>query len=215
VHAALAAKDASALACAHARFPRFARATACVRWCQLYGDASRCSDEAAKRAASGTPGRARGARPDCSGLPTASRAIRRGTVSYDLADLRGYAYYSGMRFGIYAPGAADALVRGGRYDEVGAVFGRNRPAVGFSSRRASELVGVAAGTRPLQAPPSARPGATQDRPAPGHRRGCARPARPWSACCRATAAKSMNSIATASSSSKQGSGKSEPSEFLK
>ena len=30
------------------------------------------------------------------------------------------------------PGAADALLRGGRYDEVGAVFGRNRPAVGFS-----------------------------------------------------------------------------------
>jgi ATP phosphoribosyltransferase regulatory subunit len=37
-----------------------------------------------------------------------------------------------MRFGIYVDGAADALVRGGRYDEVGAVFGRRRPAVGFS-----------------------------------------------------------------------------------
>ena len=54
------------------------------------------------------------------------------SVSFDLADLRGYAYYSGMRFAVYAPGASDALVRGGRYDEVGAVFGRNRPAVGFS-----------------------------------------------------------------------------------
>ena len=54
------------------------------------------------------------------------------SVSFDLADLRGYAYYSGMRFGIYTEGASDALVRGGRYDEVGAVFGRNRPAVGFS-----------------------------------------------------------------------------------
>jgi len=53
-------------------------------------------------------------------------------VSFDLADLRGYAYYSGARFAIYAPGASDALVRGGRYDEVGAVFGRNRPAAGFS-----------------------------------------------------------------------------------
>jgi ATP phosphoribosyltransferase regulatory subunit len=49
-----------------------------------------------------------------------------------LADLRGYAYYSGVRFAIYVPGASDALVRGGRYDEVGAVFGRKRPAVGFS-----------------------------------------------------------------------------------
>jgi ATP phosphoribosyltransferase regulatory subunit len=53
-------------------------------------------------------------------------------VSFDLADLRGYAYYSGAMFSMYAPGACDALARGGRYDEVGAVFGRNRPAVGFS-----------------------------------------------------------------------------------
>jgi ATP phosphoribosyltransferase regulatory subunit len=53
-------------------------------------------------------------------------------VTFDLADLRGYAYYSGPRFAVYVPGAADALVRGGRYDEVGAVFGRKRPAVGFS-----------------------------------------------------------------------------------
>ena len=53
-------------------------------------------------------------------------------VTYDLADLRGYAYYSGARFSIFAAGVSDAVVRGGRYDEVGAVFGRNRPAAGFS-----------------------------------------------------------------------------------
>jgi ATP phosphoribosyltransferase regulatory subunit len=53
-------------------------------------------------------------------------------VGFDLADLSGYAYYSGPRFALYANGASDAIVRGGRYDEVGAVFGRNRPAVGFS-----------------------------------------------------------------------------------
>jgi len=53
-------------------------------------------------------------------------------TTFDLADLRGYAYYSGVRFAIYVKGASDALVRGGRYDEVGAVFGRKRPAVGFS-----------------------------------------------------------------------------------
>jgi ATP phosphoribosyltransferase regulatory subunit len=53
-------------------------------------------------------------------------------VSFDLADLRGYAYYTGMRFSVYARGASDALARGGRYDEVGSVFGRKRPAVGFS-----------------------------------------------------------------------------------
>jgi ATP phosphoribosyltransferase regulatory subunit len=53
-------------------------------------------------------------------------------VGFDLADLGGYAYYSGARFAVYTLGANDAIVRGGRYDEVGAVFGRNRPAVGFS-----------------------------------------------------------------------------------
>ncbi len=53
-------------------------------------------------------------------------------IGYDLSDMSGYAYYSGLRFAVYAPGSVDALARGGRYDEVGAVFGRNRPAVGFS-----------------------------------------------------------------------------------
>ncbi|MDN3923034.1 ATP phosphoribosyltransferase regulatory subunit [Roseateles violae] len=53
-------------------------------------------------------------------------------LGFDLADLRGYAYYSGTRFALYASGSSDAVLRGGRYDEVGAVFGRRRPAVGFS-----------------------------------------------------------------------------------
>ncbi|MCV2355145.1 ATP phosphoribosyltransferase regulatory subunit [Paucibacter sp. B2R-40] len=56
-------------------------------------------------------------------------AIRLG---FDLADMTGYAYYSGVRFALYAEGSSDAVLRGGRYDEVGAVFGRRRPAVGFS-----------------------------------------------------------------------------------
>jgi ATP phosphoribosyltransferase regulatory subunit len=54
------------------------------------------------------------------------------TMGFDLSDMSGYAYYSGVRFAVYAEGSTDALLRGGRYDEVGAVFGRNRPAVGFS-----------------------------------------------------------------------------------
>ncbi|MCV2366786.1 ATP phosphoribosyltransferase regulatory subunit [Roseateles oligotrophus] len=53
-------------------------------------------------------------------------------LGFDLADLTGYAYYSGVRFALYAEGSSDAVLRGGRYDEVGAVFGRRRPAVGFS-----------------------------------------------------------------------------------
>lgn len=53
-------------------------------------------------------------------------------VGFDLADLGGYGYYSGVRFALYTEGCSDAIARGGRYDEVGAAFGRNRPAVGFS-----------------------------------------------------------------------------------
>ncbi|HQQ71488.1 MAG TPA: ATP phosphoribosyltransferase regulatory subunit, partial [Alicycliphilus sp.] len=56
---------------------------------------------------------------------------------------------SGARFAIYTQGASDALVRGGRYDEVGAVFGRNRPAAGFSLD-VKQLVSVVS-PRPLKA----------------------------------------------------------------
>lgn len=53
-------------------------------------------------------------------------------VGVDLADIGGNGYYSGARFAVYAAPWPDAIARGGRYDEVGAVFGRNRPAVGLS-----------------------------------------------------------------------------------
>lgn len=53
-------------------------------------------------------------------------------IGFDLSDLSGYAYYSGSRFAVYAQGCSHAVLRGGRYDEVGAIFGRRRPAVGFS-----------------------------------------------------------------------------------
>ena len=66
-----------------------------------------------------------------SGSACAREAHPRARVGFDLADSSGYAYYSGARFAAYARGASDAIARGGRYDEVGAVFGRNRPAVGF------------------------------------------------------------------------------------
>ena len=79
----------------------------------------------------------------------ASRVVDGGAVnvSFDLADMRGYAYYSATRFAIYGHGAE--LARGGRYDEVGAVFGRNRPAAGFSLDL-KELVNVLP-PRPLKA----------------------------------------------------------------
>jgi ATP phosphoribosyltransferase regulatory subunit len=53
-------------------------------------------------------------------------------VSFDLAELRGYHYHSGMVFAAYAQGYSGPLALGGRYDEVGSAFGRARPATGFS-----------------------------------------------------------------------------------
>jgi len=57
-------------------------------------------------------------------------------VSFDLAELRGYHYHSGVVFDAYCDGASGAasfpVARGGRYDEVGKAFGRARPATGFS-----------------------------------------------------------------------------------
>jgi ATP phosphoribosyltransferase regulatory subunit len=50
----------------------------------------------------------------------------------DLADLRGYAYHSGVMFSAYVDGVPNAVARGGRYDDVGQAYGRARPATGFS-----------------------------------------------------------------------------------
>jgi ATP phosphoribosyltransferase regulatory subunit len=142
VHAALATKDSTELAALTKDFPQPAR-EGLLALINLYGDA-KVLDEAAR------------VLPESALLQQALQHLRwigghveGAKMRFDLADLRGYAYYSGMRFAIYTPGASDALVRGGRYDEVGAVFGRNRPAVGFSLD-VRELVGVAA-TRALKA----------------------------------------------------------------
>ena len=135
VHLALASKDADDLQVLTEPFPEPARAglRALVG---LYGG-SEVLDKAHRML------------PDEPAIRAALADLRwlaghlQGTrVSFDLADLRGYSYYSGVRFSLFAQGARDALARGGRYDEVGAIFGRNRPAVGFSLDVKS-LVGVA------------------------------------------------------------------------
>jgi ATP phosphoribosyltransferase regulatory subunit len=54
-------------------------------------------------------------------------------VSVDLSDLHGYRYYTGANFAAYDAEGTDALVRGGRYDDIGRAFGRARPATGFST----------------------------------------------------------------------------------
>jgi ATP phosphoribosyltransferase regulatory subunit len=53
-------------------------------------------------------------------------------ASFDLAELRGYHYHSGVVFDAYCEGVSGPVARGGRYDEVGKAFGRARPATGFS-----------------------------------------------------------------------------------
>lgn len=53
-------------------------------------------------------------------------------LSFDLADLRGYHYHSGVAFAAYCAGSASAVALGGRYDDFGRTYGRARPATGFS-----------------------------------------------------------------------------------
>lgn len=54
-------------------------------------------------------------------------------IVLDLSELRGYRYKTGLLYAAFAPGLGRELARGGRYDDVGAVFGRARPATGFST----------------------------------------------------------------------------------
>lgn len=130
LHAALADKDASELASLLAAEPGISTASAdgLKALLQLYGDEQVLSD------AEGALKRVPGAQQAIEGMRWLATQMRHlgGDVKlgFDLADLRGYAYYSGTRFAIYGDGAE--LARGGRYDEVGAVFGRRRPAAGFS-----------------------------------------------------------------------------------
>jgi ATP phosphoribosyltransferase regulatory subunit len=142
LYAALAAKDASEIKAITRDCPA-AAAQGLQQLVQLYGDVT-VLDAAAQ------------ALPDSVAIREAldhlrwlARHVEGAAVTFDLSDLRGYAYYSGAQFSLYAPGASDALARGGRYDEVGSVFGRKRPAVGFSLD--IKALSAVAAARPLRA----------------------------------------------------------------
>ena len=129
VCAALAAKDTAALAELTGGFPADIK-RALRRLVSLYGD-----DEVITAARSELPAvpLVHAALDDLQRLADHARqAHPEVRVGFDLADIVGNGYYSGARFAVYVAGSSDAVARGGRYDEVGAVFGRNRPAVGFS-----------------------------------------------------------------------------------
>lgn len=142
IHAALAAKDSSELSALTQDFPPVVH-QGLLALVQLYGD-ERVLLEAEKV----LPPLA-AVREALADLKRLSRHLEGVALSFDLADLPGYAYYTGTRFSIYGPGASDALVRGGRYDAVGAVFGRRRPAAGFSLDIKALVDAVTA--RPLRA----------------------------------------------------------------
>lgn len=55
------------------------------------------------------------------------------TLHFDLAELAGYSYYTGVVFSAFVPAYGRAVARGGRYDGIGKAFGRARPATGFST----------------------------------------------------------------------------------
>ena len=144
IHAALAAKDASEMSTLLAGLEGGISSQAregMMALMQLYGDEQVLLE--AEKVLPSLPG-IREALQNLKWLASRAGDVK---VSIDLADLRGYAYYSGTRFAIYGQGAE--LARGGRYDEVGAVFGRNRPAAGFSLDL-KELVSVLP-PRPLRA----------------------------------------------------------------
>jgi len=151
LYEALQSKDLPALRAATEALPRATRA-ALLALPELYGDGAVLD-------------RARRSLPR---YPEVDRALRdlkalcrngKIPVSVDLADLRGYHYHSGAVFAAYAPGVANAIALGGRYDEVGKAFGRARPATGFSmdlrdlARAAPEANGAAA----IRAPHSSDP----------------------------------------------------------
>ncbi len=128
IHEALSRKDRSALQSLTQGFRPEVQA-AVLALTQLYGGAE-VLFEAKNALLSSTS-------LDCSlsNLKSVADAVApHAKVAFDLADARGLGYYSGVRFAIYSRSAQAAapLARGGRYDEVGAVFGRNRAAVGFS-----------------------------------------------------------------------------------
>jgi ATP phosphoribosyltransferase regulatory subunit len=120
---ALRAKDVPALRClCQGLEPRWQELFA--RLPELYGGAEVL--DAARALLPDLPA-VRRALDDLARLMTAG-----GGLSVDLADLRGYGYHTGVVFAAYVGGQAQAVALGGRYDGVGEIFGRARPATGFS-----------------------------------------------------------------------------------
>jgi len=69
----------------------------------------------------------------CGLAQAVQRRLPETPLHFDLAELRGYHYHTGAVFAAYVAGHGQAVAQGGRYDDIGVVFGRARPATGFSA----------------------------------------------------------------------------------
>ncbi|MBX3707215.1 MAG: ATP phosphoribosyltransferase regulatory subunit [Pseudomonadales bacterium] len=78
-------------------------------------------------------------------------------LRFDLAELAGYGYHNGPVFSAYQPAQGGAIARGGRYDGIGAAFGRARPATGFDVSLKQLLRPVRAAASAIWAPCLAGP----------------------------------------------------------
>jgi len=126
-----------------------ASANALLALMDLYGEA-----EVVARAQTVLPQHP-GVRQALADLQALIVALPGATVTVDLADMgSGYSYHCGTTFSIYARGWHDALVKGGRYDGLGAVYGRARPATGFSLdlRKLSAGLATPARAQAIRAP---------------------------------------------------------------
>jgi len=94
-------------------------------------------------------------------LAAISRAHPDVALYIDLAELRGFRYHTGLVFAAYVEGLGTAVAKGGRYDDVGSVFGRARPATGFACDLKALAAAATSGDgdgRVISAPVSDDPG---------------------------------------------------------
>ncbi|MFA0810289.1 ATP phosphoribosyltransferase regulatory subunit [Microbulbifer epialgicus] len=90
--------------------------------------------EKARELLSGTPAPLQAALSDLQQVAEAlSERYPTVELFFDLSEVRGYDYETGLVFAAYTPGHGQVLANGGRYNGIGAEFGRDRPATGFSS----------------------------------------------------------------------------------
>ncbi len=93
-------------------------------------------------------------------LAQAQQAFPDVGVYVDLTELRGFRYHTGLVFAVYLEGRGSAVAKGGRYDNIGAVFGRDRPATGFAidlKALVDDMTPVESSRPPIIAPPSDAP----------------------------------------------------------